>query len=391
MPVELILAPPAAGKTAACIQRIQALRQTDLLAPVWVLVPDAQNTAYFRQRLARAGGGLGVNIGTFRALYTDLLERQGDFSPVITRALEHRLVQGTVDAAFAAGELAHYAAIRTKPGFIAALQDIFSELRSAYISPEQFATYTHNAPPAKGELAGLYTRFIAQLGAIKWIDRDGQIWAAIDILARDSQAAAHIHLLVVDGFNAFAGARLQFLKQLSTQVAEMLITLPGMPGSTRAVHRRTQPVIEALLGELYPQVTELTATPHLPPESRHLEQHVLDPGEYPKMEVSSSIFLAAQSRERKQEKRCAGSSACTNAIGYRSRTARCSSATWRPTVHCCARRRMNLGCACTSPTPTPSQPLQPWVRCSTCSRLPWMTTRPGPCSTPCARLILILP
>jgi hypothetical protein len=47
-----------------------------------------------------------------------------------------------VDAAFAAGELAHYAAIRTKPGFIAALQDIFSELRSAYISPERFTEYT---------------------------------------------------------------------------------------------------------------------------------------------------------------------------------------------------------------------------------------------------------
>jgi ATP-dependent helicase/nuclease subunit B len=296
MPTELILGPPAAGKTQACIQRILSLRQTDPLAPVWVLVPDAQNTAYFRQRLARAGGGLGVNVGTFPSLYTDLLERSGQFAPVITPALEHRLVQQTIDAAFAAGELAHYAAIRTKPGFIAALQDIFSELRSAYFSPEQFATYTHNAPPAKGELAGLYTRFISQLGDINWIDRDGQIWAAIDILASDPQAAAHIRLLVVDGFSAFAGARLQFLKRLSAQVGEMLITLPGVQGSTRAVHRRTQPVIETLLRELSPQVTELTATPHLPPESRHLEQYVLDPGEYPKIDASTSIFLATQSQ-----------------------------------------------------------------------------------------------
>jgi hypothetical protein len=84
MPVELILAPPAAGKTAACIQRIQSVRKTEPLAPVWVLVPDAQNAAYFRQRLARAGGALGVSVGTFRALYTDLLERQGNYTPVIT-------------------------------------------------------------------------------------------------------------------------------------------------------------------------------------------------------------------------------------------------------------------------------------------------------------------
>jgi ATP-dependent helicase/nuclease subunit B len=296
MPVELILAPPAAGKTAACLQRIHSLRQSDPLAPVWVLVPDAQNAAYFRQRLARSGGGLGVSVGTFRALFTDILERQGQFTPVITPALEHRLVQQTVDAAFATGELAHYAAIKTKPGFITALQDIFSELRSAYISPEQFQEYTKHAKPAKKELAYLYTHFVDQLGAIGWIDRDGQIWEAIDILEHDPQAAAHIRLLVVDGFSAFAGARLQFLKQLSTQVGEMLITLPGVQGSTRAVHRRTQPVIETLLVELAPQVAELAATPHLPPESRYLEQHVLDPGESPKMDASNPIFLAAQSQ-----------------------------------------------------------------------------------------------
>jgi ATP-dependent helicase/nuclease subunit B len=296
MPVQLILAPPAAGKTAACIQRIQALRQTDPLAPAWALVPDAQNAAYFRQRLARAGGGLGVNVGTFRALYTDLLEREGQFTPVITPALEHRLVQGAVDAAFAAGELAHYAAIRTKPGFIAALQDIFSELRSAYISPERFSEYTREAKPAKRELAYLYTRFITQLEAIGWIDRDGQIWEAIDILAHNPQAAAHINLLVVDGFSAFAGARLAFLKQLSAQVGELLITLPGLQGSTRPVHRRIQPVIEALRRELSPQVTELTHPPHLPIESQYLSQHVLDPGVFPKIKASTPIFLEAQSQ-----------------------------------------------------------------------------------------------
>ena len=296
MPVELILAPPAAGKTAACLQRIQTLRQGDPLASIWVLVPDALNAIHFRQRLARTGGGLGVNVGTFRALYTELLERGNRFTPVITSALEHRLVQGVVDAAFDAGELTHYPAIRTKPGFIAALQDIFSELRSAYIAPERFSEYTRHAGPAKSELAGLYTRFVAQLEAIGWIDHHGQIWEAIDILEKDPGAAAHIRLLVVDGFSAFAGARLAFLKGLAAQVGELVITLPGQHASTRSVHRRVQPVIEALLRELTPRVTELTTPPHLPTASQHLEQHVLDPGESPKIDTTTPIFLMAQSQ-----------------------------------------------------------------------------------------------
>jgi len=39
---ELIIAPPASGKTHACIERIQALKAAQPLAKVWVIVPDRQ-------------------------------------------------------------------------------------------------------------------------------------------------------------------------------------------------------------------------------------------------------------------------------------------------------------------------------------------------------------
>jgi len=296
LPVNLILAPAASGKTQACLQRIQSLRQDEPLAPIWVLVPDAQNIAYFRQRLIRTGGGMGIKIGTFRALYTDLLERPGHFTPVITSAMEYRMVQLVVKAAYTAGELNHYAAIKNKPGFISVLQNVFSELRSAYISAEQFLDYTDSAPPSKRELAFLYARFLTQLEAIGWIDTDGQIWEAIAALRCNSRAATHIRLLLVDGFTAFAGARLAFLKQLSGQVGEMLITLPGTQDSTRTIHRRTQTVIKSLMHELSPQVTEISAAPHLPAEIRHLEQHVLDPGNNKKFSTSNPIFIEVQSQ-----------------------------------------------------------------------------------------------
>ncbi|MDI9565824.1 MAG: ATP-dependent helicase/deoxyribonuclease subunit B [Chloroflexi bacterium ADurb.Bin120] len=296
MPVNLILAPAAAGKTRACLQRIQSLHAAEPFAPVWVLVPDAQNAAYFRQRMGRIGGGMGVNVGTFRVLFTDLLERQGRFSPVITSALEHRLVQQIVEAAHTAGELDHYAAIKAKPGFISILQDVFSELRSAYISPDQFLVYTSASPRARQELATLYARFIAQLEEIGWIDHDGQVWEVITALEDDLKTAAHIRLLIVDGFSAFAGARLEFLKRISVQVGEMLITLPGVQGSTRAVDRRTRAVIQTLLNELSPRVTELSSAPYLPRESKYLEQHILEPGETPKMQASTPFFLETQNQ-----------------------------------------------------------------------------------------------
>ena len=120
MSVKLLIGPPACGKTQACIQKIREVQSHQPLSKIWVLVPDSQNIAYFRRRLANSGGGMGVHVGTFSALFTEILEKHRIFTPVISPALEHRLVQETVDRAFEEGALQHYAAIKRKPGFIQA-------------------------------------------------------------------------------------------------------------------------------------------------------------------------------------------------------------------------------------------------------------------------------
>lgn len=126
MTINLILAPPAAGKTAACIDRILAVHKDQPLAQVWVLVPNPQKAAYFRSRLAAAGGGMGVRVGEFRYFYKELFEENGVFPPIISSALSHRLIQETVREAFDSGELVHYAAIKDKPGFLSVLRDAFA-------------------------------------------------------------------------------------------------------------------------------------------------------------------------------------------------------------------------------------------------------------------------
>ena len=293
---KLIIAPPASGKTAACIQRIRDVQKGNPLAQVWVLVPDRQKGAYFRSRLAAMGGGMGISIGTFRDHYRDILERNGIYIPVVSQALGHRLIQETVREVHEAGKLNHYGAIIDKPGFLIALQDAFAELRGAIVRPERFLEYTRDAKPARHELAVLYDCFLSRLKAINWIDQEGQSWLAIDVLEKDPKAAEHVHLVVADGFTSFTGARRQFLMLLGQQVDEMLITLPGKPGSDRPVHHRSQAVIETLRENFSFEMIETDSSPHLPSTILHIEQHVLDPGEFEKQKTQKPIMLEAGSQ-----------------------------------------------------------------------------------------------
>lgn len=296
MTTELIIAPPATGKTAACIQRIQEVQKEHPLAQVWVLVPDRQKGAYFRTRLASAGGGMGVTTGTFGDLYRDLLERNGIFVPVASQALGHRLIQETVSAVHASGELTHYAAIRDKPGFLLALQDAFAELRGAVVRPERFLEYTQHSSRSRHELAILYDHFLTRLQQMNWVDMEGQSWSAIEALETHPQAGSYIRLVVVDGFTSFTGARLQFLHYLSKQAGEMLITLPGEHNSTRQVNRKSQREIIKIERLLSPQVTTTDLRPHLPRAVLHLEQHILDPGDFQKIESSQPLMMEVRSQ-----------------------------------------------------------------------------------------------
>jgi ATP-dependent helicase/DNAse subunit B len=296
MTVKLIIAPPAAGKTAACIDRILAIHKEQPLAQVWVIVPDRQKAPYFRQRLAEDGGGMRVHIGTFRNIYVEILENNGVFMPVVTPALDNRLVQETVEAAFTANQLFHYGNIAHKPGFILVLQDAFAELRGAYVTPEAFLDYTLTSSPTRVELATLYDRYIARLKDLNWIDLEGQSWLALEVLRNNPQAVKGIDYVVVDGFTSFSGVRREFLRLLSSQVEEMTITLPGEQNSPRMVYRKSNSVIEQLKESLQVQEQYPVLKPHLPKFLQHLEKHILDNGDNKKLETPQPIMLELSSQ-----------------------------------------------------------------------------------------------
>lgn len=296
MTTNLIIASPASGKTADCIDQILAVHKEQPLAQVWVLVPNPQKAAYFKFRLAEAGGGMGVRVGAFRNFYQEILEENGSFAPVITPALSHRLIQETVREAYAAGELTHYAAIKDKPGFLSVLRDAFAELRSAMVNPSAFLEYTRGASPARRALAILYNRFIARLETLGWVDGEGQAWLAIQALENNPNLASRLSLVIADGFTSFTAAQRQFLKQLGQQAGELVITLTGEVGSTRQVDGRSLDVLTDLQTDLSPEIHELKASPQLPEEILNMQQHVLDPGAVKQQDTPKPFLLEARSQ-----------------------------------------------------------------------------------------------
>lgn len=296
MAAELLIAPPACGKTHTCVGRILQLKAERPLAQVWVIVPDQLNSAYFRRRLSEAGGGMGISVGTFRKFYVETLERSGTFVPVVTPALEHRLVQEVIAEVSGEGNLQHYEAIKLKPGFINALQDAFAELRGALVRPERFTEYTRFGSPAQRELAALYARFLTRLNKLNWIDMEGQSWLAVDALENQPEVVSDVELVVVDGFTSFTGARRRFLDVLSRHTGSMLITLPGQPGSNRPVHNKSHEVIASLQHDLHLEIHELPDEPHLDGDKLHLEQHVLDPGVPVKLPAKQEFFYEVRSQ-----------------------------------------------------------------------------------------------
>jgi len=261
-----------------------------------VVVPNPQKAAYFKYRLAEAGGGMGVRVGSFRNFYQEILEENGSFVPVISPALSHRLIQETVREAYSTGELTHYAAIKDKPGFLSVVRDAFAELRSAMVRPSDFLEYAREASPARRELAILYDRFLARLKTLGWVDGEGQAWQAIEALESNPVLASRLSLVIADGFTSFTTAQRLFLKLLGQQAGELVITLTGEVGSTRQVDGRSLVVLKELQDALSPQIIELNEQPRLPENILHMQQHVLEPGEVEKLDAPKPFLLETRSQ-----------------------------------------------------------------------------------------------
>ncbi|MBI5878772.1 MAG: PD-(D/E)XK nuclease family protein [Chloroflexi bacterium] len=281
MAADLLLAPAIGGKTAYAIARIHAVRRAEPLAAIWVILPSNVQVAAFRRRLAaepvmpapaHLGGALGVRLGTFYAVYAELLAEAGTLVACLDEPVLYRLLRDVVADLHARGELEFFARVRDKPGFIRLLHATIQELKRARLAPETFASKVQGREARLGELARIYAGYQARLLASDWVDDEGRGWLAALALQRDPLLARSWRLLVVDGFDEFNSTQLEVMRLLASSVPETLITMTGADRE-RLAHRRfarARRQLEATL-DLRRVPDSRAVTPAATPELARLE------------------------------------------------------------------------------------------------------------------------
>lgn len=267
----IILAPATSGKTQACIDRIRQAIEAGHFGQVWVIVPDRWQRRAFQWRLARAGCGVGVRIGTFGFLYREILAQAGAFHPFVSAALAQRLIGNLVHDQISPDDLGPYAPLADKPGFIQVLRERIGELKRASIWPETLAQQ-----PGYEHLARIYQAYQNTLHRLNWADQEGISWLAVEALQNDSTLPRNLHLLVLDGFDAFNPTQRQVIRLLADRVPELVITLPGTPDMSRRAYTRFRRVFEALCRDLPTAAVETLESPRQPSALSFLEANLFE-------------------------------------------------------------------------------------------------------------------
>jgi ATP-dependent helicase/DNAse subunit B len=277
----IYLAPAATGKTTYAI-KLALQESSNLGTEVRVCVASSLQAQSWKQRLAQAGGALGVRVMTFDQLYIACLDAAGESYTKLSDPVQYRLIRDIVKRA----NLVQYEALVDRPGFVQILQQLIGELKGARILPENFTS----AVSALGsdlrllELAELYEAYQVKLQNELWADGAGLGWLAVETLEERAHGVAQDWpLFIVDGFDSFTEIQCALLRVLAKRVGKFILTLTGdvardvnafetvqglsnPVGQPRQVHRRydeTRATMEKALelsAELLPHTTAVNET-----------------------------------------------------------------------------------------------------------------------------------
>ncbi len=280
--VTIVLAPAAAGKTAAALRALAAPRRGRAM----LLLPGVLHHQRLRPGLA---GIRRCSAGPLGRIAQLLLRAAGEPLAVASPMLRADALRAALRSAADAGQLPRFARVATKRGFVEEALRLIDELRAAAVPPEALAAAA--VSPYDGELAVVYRCYLEALARLGLSDEHGQIARARDLVVAHPELSRQVELLVVDGFDQFTPLQLDLVRALAERASRTLITLTG-EASERPAHRRFSRTLAALRAALPAARLELLAPrADLPPALAHLERQLfaLDPA--PPIDAGGAVTL----------------------------------------------------------------------------------------------------
>jgi len=301
-PVELIVGPARSGKGRRVLAAYRDALAEAVSGRTLMLVPTAIRQRQTESRLLAAqpsGVLVQPHVLTLPGLANRLLTAAG--SPVrrITQLARRQVIRECLDA-LRGKDAEMLGDVRSTPGLVGALDELFRELKQARVEPDAFASALVGGlrTPRNRLLARLYDAYQKALHSRDVYDDAGQFWHAAALVAGDEFGPfGDLALLVVDGFQDFAPAQLDMLDALSRRSRRTLITLTWQPDRPNlfGVTGRTRDRLRERFGKRLSE-TVLDEPSGLPADLERVRRHLFrltDPAESPQAAGAVSVIRAA--------------------------------------------------------------------------------------------------
>ncbi len=304
-PVELIVGPARSGKGRRVLAAYRDALAEAGPGRALMLVPTALRRRATESRLlASQPSGVLVqpHVLTLPGLAKRLLTAAG--SPVrrITQLARRQVIRECLDA-LRGKDAEMLGDVRSTPGLVGALDELFRELKQARVEPDAFGRALQGPlrSPRNRLLARLYDAYQKALHSRDVYDDAGQFWhAAALVAAGEFGPFGELALLVVDGFQDFAPAQLDMLDALSRRSRRTLITLTWEPDRPNlfGVTGRTRDRLHERFGKRLSETVLDEPSPGAPgpADLEHVRRHLFrlsDPAKAPHAAGAVSLIRAA--------------------------------------------------------------------------------------------------
>ncbi len=276
MPLQILMAGAACGKTTEVLKKIRFELSTGDLKKIWVVLPDRRQASSFRTKLMNSGSMLGVSIGLFNEICKEILLKSDEYNSQAPNTMLHRIILEVVQSHSQQGLLGELEVIKEKSGFIQLVHQKFSELTQAGYSVTSSGLVPVENPPQLEVILALYDTYLERLKQLQWMDPHQIISTAVSALKSNPRLVRGWNLVVVDGFERFSPPQQEILILLAELGVRVIVTLPGDDSTGRVVYQRAQESLEKFQRALPDlEVIHLGNQPHLPPSILGLANNFL--------------------------------------------------------------------------------------------------------------------